>query len=127
VSRLRDLETSTAGRVEYPPLKPYQCVLVIDRPLLWNSNATLWLDNLYVAVTRTKIASEFSILQYGGFIRAEGSSGRSMYITSCTFVGEGRGNAWAIASLASHASFLIEGAGWLSCKMHVQNFDYELD
>jgi hypothetical protein len=110
VRLLQDLETSTSGRVEYPPLKPFQCVLVIDKPFLLNYNATLWLDSLYVAISRTRAMSEFAVIQHGNYIFPETAEGRnSMYITSSTFVGEGRGNAWAIASHASHSSHLIEG------------------
>jgi hypothetical protein len=109
VEILQDLENSTGGRVEYPPLKPFQCVLVIDKPFLWRNNATVWLDNLYIAVSRTKVMSDFSILQYGSSQSAEGIPGRSMYITSSTFVGEGRGSAWVIASYEGSASYFIEG------------------
>jgi hypothetical protein len=126
---LRDLEKSTAGRVEYPPLQSYQCVLLIDKPFLLNLNATLWLDSLYFAVTRTKVQSEFAILQYGHLSsptiakehfddRPTEAQGETtlvagvvpMYITSTTFVGEGRGSTWALATFVSSASFLIEGA-----------------
>jgi hypothetical protein len=108
-SVLEDLEQSTAGRVEYPPLKPLQCVFLIDKPFLWRNNATMWLDSLYIAVSRTKVMSDFSILQYGSFQLSEGIPGRSMYITSSTFVGEGRGNAWMIANYEPSASYFIEG------------------
>jgi hypothetical protein len=110
LSLLKDLQQSTAGRVEYPPLKPFQCVLVISKPLLWNNNATLWLDSLYLAITRTKVESDFSIIQYGNYLAPEGVPARSMYITSSTFVGEGRGSARAIATFEASAAFLIEGA-----------------
>jgi hypothetical protein len=109
MSVLKDLEQSTAGRVEYPPLKPFQCVLVIDKPFLWRNNATMWLDSLYIAVSRNKVMSDFSILQYGSFQHSEGIPGRSMYITSSTFVGEGRGNAWLIANYEGSSSYFIEG------------------
>jgi hypothetical protein len=118
VSIFQDLKLSTAGRVEYPPLIPFQCALVIDKPLLWNNNATLWLDRVYVAISRTKVMSEFSILEYGTYANPLGEPGRSVYITSSTFVGEGRGCARVISSFVSSASFFMEGAGAVSSQEH---------
>jgi hypothetical protein len=109
MSVLEDLEVSTAGRVEYPPLKPFQCALVIDKPFLLVMNGTLWLDSLYVAVARTKVQSKFAILSEGQHI-LEYSIGRHLYITSLTFVGDGRGSARAIFSNESNTYALIEGA-----------------
>jgi hypothetical protein len=120
---LAELEKSTAGRVEYPPLRPYQCVLVIDKPFLFNLNATLWLDSLYIAVSRTKSQSNFTILHFTPSTTAEYFDGRKlgaktsifptnlarpMYITSSTFVGEGRGS--TRATFMSGSSLFIEGS-----------------
>jgi hypothetical protein len=107
-SVLKDLEESTAGRVEYPPLKPFQCALVIDKPLLLNMNATLWLDSLYVAITRTRMHTDFSILEDGG--HAWSYDERYFFITSSTFVGEGRGSARALSSNDPYTMVWIEGA-----------------
>jgi hypothetical protein len=123
ITLLKDLEQSTAGRVEYPPLKPFQCVLVIDKPFLWNNNATLWLDNLFVAISRTRVLSDFSILQHGTYQSPEGVPGRSMYITSSTFVGEGRGSASALSTFVSSASFYIEGACCFAWGIHSHTFN----
>jgi hypothetical protein len=127
VSLLQDLEKSTSGRVEYPPLKPFQCVLVIDKPFLLNYNATLWLDSLYVAMSRTRAMSEFAVLQHGNDIYPAVVEGNPMYITSSTFVGEGRGNAWAISSHAVSSVYLIEGTCSLSFDMQAQRFGLEPD
>jgi hypothetical protein len=125
VSLLQDLEKSTSGRVEYPPLKPFQCVLVIDKPFLLNYNATLWLDSLYVAISRTRVMSEFAVIQHGNYIYPAIDEGHPMYITSSTFVGEGRGNAWAISSHATSSSYLIEGTCCFFFNMRAQGFGHE--
>jgi hypothetical protein len=109
VSVLKDLEKSTAGRVEYPPLKPFQCALVIDKPFLLVMNGTLWLDSLFVAVARTTMQSKFAILGEGQHVLKD-IIGRYLYITSSTFVGDGRGSARAIFSNEPVTSVLIEGA-----------------
>jgi hypothetical protein len=111
VTLVKELVRSTSGRVEYPPLRPFQCVLVVDKPFLHNTNAAqLWLDNLYVAVTRTRVQPELSIIRHGGFsIEQNQVGGKSLFITSSTFVGEGRGSSRAILSLDNSAGLLIEG------------------
>jgi hypothetical protein len=109
VSILKDLEKSTAGRVEYPPLKPFQCALVIDKPFLLIVNGTLWLDSLYVAVSRTSMQSTFFILEEGKLI-LDSIVERSLFITSSTFVGDGRGSSRAIFSNSLGTEFLVEGA-----------------
>jgi hypothetical protein len=116
VSVLKDLEKSTAGRVEYPPLKPFQCALVIDKPFLLIMNGTLWLDSLYVAVTRTTMQSNFFIVEEGIPILTELEK-RSLFITSSTFVGDGRGSSRAIFSHDYTTQVLIEGAT-LFCLPH---------
>jgi hypothetical protein len=108
VSVLKDLEKSTAGRVEYPPLKPFQCALVIDKPFLLNVNATLWLDSFYVAISRTRMHTEFSVLEDG--VHTWSYEERSLFITSSTLVGEGRGSARAISSNDDYTKVWIEGA-----------------
>jgi hypothetical protein len=108
VSVLDDLDKVTAGRVELPPLKPFQCALVIDKPFLLIMNGTLWLDSLYVAVSRTRVQSKFSILEEGKHVLNE-YDGRSLFITSSTFVGDGRGSARAIFSSSPSTKILIEG------------------
>jgi hypothetical protein len=107
VKVLEDLEKSTAGRVEYPPLKPFQCALVIDKPFFLNVNATLWLDSLYVALTRTRTQVAFAVLEDGGKVSPEE---RCLIITNSTFVGEGRGSTQAIFSDDVTTNVLIEGA-----------------
>ena len=103
------MQRATEGRVEYPPLTPFQCVLLFDKPLLWNHNATLWVDRLYLAVARTQVESRFVMMQYGNYFLGDAERGRAMYFTNTTFVGEGRGSARAIATFESGASVLIEG------------------
>jgi hypothetical protein len=109
VSVLKDLETSTAGRVEYPPLKPFQCALVIDKPFLLIMNGTLWLDSLYVAISRTSMQSSFVILAEG-VLTWNLILDRSLFITSSTFVGDGRGSSRAIFSNNYSSRIFIEGA-----------------
>lgn len=104
------LEGATAGRVEYPPLEAWQCVLLMDKPLLWNHNATLWLDRLYLAVARTQVDSQFVMVQYGTHFVGDAVGGRAMYVTNTTFVGEGRGSARAIGTFEAGASVLLQGA-----------------
>lgn len=107
---VRQLPELTAGRVEYPPLKPFQCVLVIDKPFLWHNNGSLWIDNIYLAVSRKNVMPEFSMVQYGSLKHhLDGVGGNSIYITNTTFVGEGRGDARAIHSGEKKASILVEG------------------
>jgi hypothetical protein len=108
VSVLKDLEKSTAGRVEYPPLKPFQCALVIDKPFLLIMNGTLWLDSLYVAVSRTSMQSNFFIIEEGERVLSDFDE-RSLFITSSTFVGDGLGSSRAIFSKAYSNEFFIEG------------------
>jgi hypothetical protein len=115
---LTDLDNSTGGRVEYPPLKPFQCALVIDKPFLHSMNTTLWLDSLYVAFTRARAQPDFSIIQHGGLSYGPTQvGGKALYITSSTFVGEGRGSARAILSMEASAKVLIEGMT-VSCQAY---------
>lgn len=109
-SLLEDMAVSTAGRVEYPPLKPFQCVLLMDKPFLWNNNATLWLDNLYLAVSRTQVGPQFSMIEYGTYGLPLGANGKALYITDSAFVAEGRGSARAVQANEASTSVLIEGA-----------------
>jgi hypothetical protein len=96
--------------VEYPPLKTFQCVLLIDKPFLHNVNTTLWVDNLYIAVARTRTQPDFSILEHGNVAFGPRQvGGKSLYITSSTFVGEGRGSARAILAQEPSARVLVEG------------------
>jgi hypothetical protein len=108
VSVLKDLEKSTAGRVEYPLLKPFQCALMIDKPFLLIMNGTLWLDSLYVAVSRTTMQSNFFSLEEG-ILTLNSIFERSLFITSSTFVGDGRGSSRAFFSNDFTNEILIEG------------------
>lgn len=110
VALIRSLPELTAGRVEYPPVKPFQCVLVIDKPFLWHNDGYLWIDNIYVALTRDTVFQDFSMLQHGNSEKNIGIPGNSVYVTNVTFVGEGRGDARAIHTGAQKASVLVEGA-----------------
>jgi hypothetical protein len=119
LSILSDLEESTAGRVEYPPLKPFQCVSLIDKPLLQRRDAPLWLDSLYIALTRTRMQAYFSILENGKLDVGKGwDPDVPLYITNSTFVGEGRGSARAISTAQFWRQTLIEGATE-SCQVDV--------
>jgi hypothetical protein len=71
-----------------------------------------------VAISRSKVMSEFAILEYGTYENPLGEPGRSVYVTNSTFVGEGRGSARVISSFVSSASFFIEGAGAVSWHEH---------
>lgn len=106
---LETLPMLTEGRVEYPPLEPLQCAIVMDKPFLWNNNCTLWIDKIYFAMARTKVESDFSILQYGNDRRPEGVPSNSLYVTNSSFVGEGRGSARAIATFEHSTSVMVEG------------------
>jgi hypothetical protein len=117
VSVLKDLEKSTDGRVEYPPLKPFQCTLLIDKPFLLIMNGTLWLDSLYVAVSRTTMQSNFIIVEEGEQVLFNVDE-RSLFITNSTFVGDGRGSLRAIFSHDYGNRILIEGAA-LFCLPHI--------
>lgn len=112
---LVSMTEATAGRVEYPPLQPFQCVLMMDKPFLWDNNSTVWLDHLYFAVARDAVDADFVMLQYGTFFFADGVPGHSVYITDSTFVGGGLGSTRAVATFEAGASVLIEGNNSTDC------------
>jgi hypothetical protein len=127
---VEQLPVLTAGRVEYPPLKPYQCVLLVNKSFLLVNNGSTWFDNLFLAVARNKAVPNMRLLEYGSYLGEFTGRKQQTFLTNVTFAGEGRGTMLALGNTKS-SSMLVQGAhactdlsrsacaGCVSLRMHV--------
>ena len=113
------LEVTQAEIDGLTAVKPGQCVVLVDNTWLMFNNGTLWLDNVYVKVTRQKTVPNFAFITAGVQVGTErdgiGSysgliSGTKVYLTRVTFHSEQQHNAVAVSAVTPSASFLISGA-----------------
>ena len=114
-------------------LKPAQCIVLIDETWMMVNNGTLWLDNLYVKVSRQKVVPGLAFITAGlkyepgvvGTLQtaagtAAGSvdapidhefvQGSQIYITDLTFHSERERNGVAVTLETQSASVSISGA-----------------
>lgn len=95
------------------PLKPRQCLLVVSETWLMVNGGHLWVDNLYLKLSRQLARPNFVFITAGALDGQQSwpSIRRSdMFITGVTFQGEHRGSARAIVCDIIAASFLADGA-----------------
>ena len=138
-----DLGLGRGEADEMIALKPAQCIVLIDETWMMVNNGTLWLDNLYVKVSRQMAVPGLAFITAGlkyelgevGTLQsvagnAAGSvdahivheflQGSQIYITNLTFHSERERNAVAVTLETRSASVSISGAfhnGIRSCIM----------
>lgn len=108
------------------PLKPGQCLLLLDKSALSINDGRLWLDNVYFAAARHPPL--FDTLAVSAGLSTHGLQPWSMYrqraplelyATNVTFQGAGdrSGRAFAFAPLSRGASILFQGTAhaWPTC------------
>ena len=94
------------------PLRPWQCLLLVNETWLMVNSGHLWVENLYLKLIRQLVRPNFSFITAGA-LNAEFTwpavHRSDMFITGVTFQGEHRGNARAITCDITRASFLADG------------------
>ena len=109
------------------PLKPHQCMLIIHESLLMVSQGNIWLDNLYVKLTRRVPATALSIItgvDHSFYTTSPGTSIR-LYATNITFHSSYGRDATAVDSAIGALLMLLDGAplhgAWtIRCKKTAQ-------
>lgn len=111
---LRLSEADAAGLL---PLKPFQCLLLVGHTWLMVNSGTMWLDNLYLRLSRTAVQPRFAFVQAG--LPAPRQARElfrdvSIFATNVTFQSErlaGRParSAFAVATYVRHTAVAIDG------------------
>ena len=97
------------------PLKPRQCLLVVSKTWLMVNSGQIWIDNLYLKLSRRQVEPSFAFVTIGSPSRFtdvtfNSTVGQSdTYLTGITFHGEHRGNARGVNCDVLLASFLVDG------------------
>ena len=94
------------------PLKPHQCLLIIHESLLMVSDGNIWLDNLYVKLTRQVPATTLSIITSVGH-SVYGTTVYTpvrFYATNITFHSSYGRDAAAVGSAEGGFLMLFDGA-----------------
>eukprot|EP00892_Ulva_mutabilis_P004162 jgi/Ulvmu1/2117/UM127_0002.1 len=95
------LGLSTSVFTSLIPMRPRQCLLVVSQTWLMVNAGKLWIDNIYLKLSRHLVRPNFMFITAGA-LNGELTwplIGRSdIYITRTTFQGEHRGNARGIIS-----------------------------
>ena len=83
------------------PLKPRQCLLVVSETWLMVNSGSVWVDNVYLKLSRRLVRPFFSFITAGalnGEFQWPRINRSDIYVTATTFHGEHRGNARGLIS-----------------------------
>ena len=125
-----DLGLERGEADEMIALKSAQCIVLIDETWMMVNNGTLWLDNLYVKVSRQKAVPGLAFITAGlrfevGIVQSAAGTaagsvdapivhefvlGSQIFITDLTFHSERERNAVAVTLETQSASVSISGA-----------------
>ena len=105
-------EEATLSRVL--PLKPRQCVVVLQDTFLMVNSGSFWLDNVYLIVLRTRVQPGLALVRTGAHT-GEGDSERELMsrmnvsLSNVTMQGASRGWSRGIELSATRSSLLLQG------------------
>ena len=98
------------------PLKPHQCLLIVSKTWLMVNSGQVWIDNLYLKLSRRQAEPSFAFVTIGSPYRSSAYTffnstvGQSdTYLTGVTFHGEHRGNARGVHCGVTLSSILVDG------------------
>ena len=105
-------QASTLGQLL--PLKPRQCVVVLQDTFLMVNSGSFWLDNVYLIVLRTRLQPSLVFIRTGTRISQGGTSSERMshvrvFVSNVTMQGASRGWSSGIELGAKSSSLLLEG------------------
>lgn len=93
------------------PLKLRQCLLLMDQSWLVVNKGSIWVDNLYLKLSRTMVQPEFAFITAGVLSLGPPEIDRSdIYVTATTFHGEHRGTAYGIICEFTEVTIYADGA-----------------
>lgn len=95
------------------PLKPRQCLLLFDAPLLMINSGRVWVDNLYLKLTRSRAHPGVAFIAAGAArnkFRWPLIARSDTYVTGVTFHSHQRRSAVAFDSSVDNASAMFSGA-----------------
>lgn len=104
------LGLSPAEARELLPLKPFQCLVIVDQPFLKHIGGDVLVDNLYLQLRRDAVwpgSAFISTLPYTNSLDI-GRSG--LYVTAVTFHAAARGSTRGISLFLRDAAALVSGA-----------------
>ena len=100
------------------PLKPRQCLLVVSQTWMMVNGGHLWIDNVYLKLSRHLVRPNFSFVTAGA-LNAENDwpqvSRSTTFLTGITFQGEQRGNARGVVTDIASSAVAVEGADAYHC------------
>lgn len=123
-SAVTTLHAALSDKVTILPLKPHQCMLVVATSWLVVGEGAVWVDNVYLHLSRDQVQPDMAFISAGtpvaaiaapqGAVAKTSSKGVSVFMTNTTLQGEGRGAAQGLASAGSAVKLLVNGV--LSCR-----------
>ena len=90
------------------PLKPYQCLVLVDDSWLRIYSGRAWLDNIYLKLSRHGGPSSLSLIWLSNLDSRSG--GPYLYATNMTFHSERHRNAAAVWNMLQTAAVYFDGA-----------------
>lgn len=116
---VKALNLTEGDAADVIPLRPFQCMLVVNETWLMVNNGRMLIDNVYLKLARRIARPAFTFITAGalnGELQWPGVVRSTVYITGSTFQAEHRGNARALVGDLTGISFFVDGAellGWL--------------
>lgn len=121
------LNMSAAESAALLPLKPFQCMLVVDTIWLYVNQGAVWVDNLYLKRTRGPVLLAIPFQFIGAAVKPPKPVGRNVrpklpwdgigrsdiFVKNVTFQADYGGNARAVSSDERWMSMYIEGTARL--------------
>ena len=107
------LELTPDVAADLLPLKPRQCLVVVSQTWLMINSGNLWVDNVYLKLSRRLARPNFAFVTAGA-LNAEYTWPNivrsTTFLTGITFHGEHRGNARGIIADITAAAVAVDGA-----------------
>lgn len=104
------LNLTAAEADQLLPIKPFQCLIVVDDTWLMVNNGVVWVDNLHLKIIRRTVQPILPFIS-AGLQSADTPIGASqIYATNITFQAEHRGSASAIFVDINEVAVYVDGA-----------------
>ena len=106
------LNLAAADASDLLPLRPFQCLIVVNETWLMVNDGRVLVDNLYLKLSRTAVRPSFAYITAGalnGELQWPGIKRSTIYVTGTTFQAEHRGNSRAFIADVTGGSFYVDG------------------
>ena len=107
------LSLSAAESASLLPLRPYQCMVFFHDTFLMVNNGKLWIDNLYLRVSKKQTRPTMAFISLGREdsdpVVTSVSPGHT-YVTRTTFQPDGQGTTIGITADTSDCTLMVDGA-----------------